>query len=321
MPRVLLFGAGSVGSIYVYVLSRAGADVTAVCRSNYTAVKQNGFFIDSSIFGENIDIKPNVVRTPAEAEGKFDYIVVCSKALLSNSPSIPSLVKPVISSNTTIVLIQNGVGIESEFSSAFPSNPILSCVVYLPVTQTRPGIISHGHDERLEVGTYPSNAPREHKGRAEAFAGLVTAGGATAQVFEDIQPRRWRKTIINAAWNPICALTHLNDVDFLASSLGAVTLMEDVMVEVVSVARALGYSEVTQEVAEAQLQRAKQRMKGIEPSMLGDVREGRRMEVEAILGNVVRFGQEKGVTTPLLTMLYCLTKGLEESIVRRHEEQ
>ena len=38
-PKVLVFGAGAVGTIYIYLLQQAGCAVTAVCRSNYEAAK------------------------------------------------------------------------------------------------------------------------------------------------------------------------------------------------------------------------------------------------------------------------------------------
>lgn len=40
MTRILVFGAGAVGAIYVYTFIQAGAEVTAVCRSNYEVVKR-----------------------------------------------------------------------------------------------------------------------------------------------------------------------------------------------------------------------------------------------------------------------------------------
>jgi len=40
MTRVLIFGTGGVGSVYGYILDKAGAHVTTVCRSNYIAVRE-----------------------------------------------------------------------------------------------------------------------------------------------------------------------------------------------------------------------------------------------------------------------------------------
>lgn len=70
---------------------------------------------------------------------------------------------------------------------------------------------------------------------------------------------------------------------------------------------------------EAQLERAVQRIaigRGIEPSMLQDVKEGRTMEVEAILGNSVRMARVKGVKCTRMETLYVMAKALNSQIGR-----
>lgn len=58
------------------------------------------------------------------------YSVLCSnKALLDAIPSLSDSVRPVISSETSIVLFQNGVGAEEPLHKAFPQNTIISAVV------------------------------------------------------------------------------------------------------------------------------------------------------------------------------------------------
>jgi 2-dehydropantoate 2-reductase len=334
-PNILLFGAGSVGTVsdlvppcynalkaalipsqvYLYLLSKV-ASVTAVCRSNYSVVKQEGFTINSSLFGDNLHFRPHVVRDCAKAaiavDQPFDYVLVCSKAIPG---AIPKLIEPAVTpGHTVIVLIQNGIGIEQEYATAFPDNPIVSCVVYLPVTQRPAGIIKHGEVERLEIGSFPSSAVSEH---AEAFAKLVKMAGATVEVYKDVQLKRWFKLVINASWNPICALTLCTDVEFMESSEPATGLAFDLMLEVCAIAKAHGYV-ISREETEYQLGRARARIatkKGVEPSMLQDVRGGRRMEVEAILGNTVRMGKEKGVRCERLEMLYVLATALDSHTV------
>ncbi|KAF2201297.1 2-dehydropantoate 2-reductase [Delitschia confertaspora ATCC 74209] len=316
-PKVLLFGAGSVGAIYLYLLSKVSS-VTAVCRSNYDTIKQDGFIINSHIFGQNIHFKPNVVRDCTEAAsstalpGKpFDFVVVCSKAIPA---TVPKLIAPAITpDHTAIVLIQNGIGIEQEYADAFPTNPIISSVVYLPVTQRPAGIITHGEIERLELGAYPSTALPTH---AKVFTELVKAAGGTAEFQGNVQLKRWTKLLVNASWNPICALTRCTDIEFMSSSLSSTDFVFAIMMEIVEVARAYG-AMLSRDDAEFQLGRAKARIPksaGVEPSMLQDVRAGRKMEVEAIVGNVVRMAEGKGVKVPKLAALYVLAKGLDASL-------
>jgi 2-dehydropantoate 2-reductase len=146
---------------------------------------------------------------------------------------------------TTIVLLRNGIGIEDEYAAAFPNNPLLSNVIHLPVTQTAPGEIRMGEIELLELGTYPANAPEAHNARAAEFAEVIMKGGGTCKMFDDIQPRRWSKLLVNASWNPICALARTSDVQFMALSPGATNFVWEIMLEVVKIAQALGYVEIT----------------------------------------------------------------------------
>lgn len=317
-PRVLLFGAGSVGTVYLWLLSKV-ADTTAVCRSNYDVAKRDGFIINSSVFGQGIHFRPEVVRNCEEAAAKatdalYDYIVVCSKAI----PGIvPKLIAPAVApGKTAIVIIQNGVGIEQEYLDAFESNPIISAVVYLPATQRPPGVIKHGEVEKLQIGCYPSSAPQEP---ARAFVELVRGAGGTAELHDDVQPVRWFKLLVNASWNPICGLTLSKDTDVLESCDEADAVLLAVMLEIRDIANAHGCN-MTKEQVELQLGRAQARIPinaGIEPSMLQDVQAGRRIEVEAIVGNLVRMGRAKGVKCDRLELLYVLAKTLDLQIRRR----
>ncbi|KAI4945078.1 hypothetical protein J4E91_008055 [Alternaria rosae] len=316
-PRILLFGAGSVGTVYLYLLSKVAA-TTAVCRSNYEVVKKNGFTINSSIFGENLHFRPNVVRDCGEAASQspdpFEYIIVCSKAI---PDTVPKLIAPVVTpGHTAIVLIQNGVGIEEEYLKAYPNNPIISAVVYMPATQRPAGVIKHGEVEKLQVGAYPSSATPDY---AKAFTEFVTAAGATAEFYEDVQHKRWMKLLVNASWNPMCALALSKDTDILTASEEANGVVLAVMLEIRDIAAAHGY-DITREQVDNQLSRAQARIPtnaGIEPSMLQDVQSDRRIEVEAIVGNPVRMGKEKGVACVRLEMLYILAKALDLQIGRR----
>lgn len=68
------------------------------------------------------------MRTAAEAGRTFNYIVCCHKAI--DQDAVPEKVRPAIDEdNSTIVIIQNGVGNEESFREAFPQAVVLSCVV------------------------------------------------------------------------------------------------------------------------------------------------------------------------------------------------
>ncbi|KAF7588375.1 hypothetical protein BBP40_005768 [Aspergillus hancockii] len=322
-PSILLYGVGSVGAVYLLQLQRAGCTVTAICRSNYTTVLKNGFTITSARLG-NTTYHPNHTIRSIEDTPKdtiYDYIIVTTKSFPGSQPSLADQLRPALENrpSTTIVLAQNGIDIENDIAEAYPLNPLLSGVIYLPTTQTSPGVIDNPEMlNLLELGTFPADAPEAHKASARRLAELMVKGGGDASVLEDIQVARWSKLLINASWNPISALSLCTDGAFLRSSEFAYELVWGIMMEVVALARKMGIPGVDEEAAERRFRIAKERaetMSGREPSMLQDVRQGRLFEVEAIVGNTVRVGRKWGVPMPRLETVYALARGRYEAMV------
>lgn len=334
---------------------QAGCDVTVTCRSNYEAViKQNGFHLDSVIYGKGLHLQPKVVRSPLEAvedsrnsdegkgegEGKgvYDYLLVACKAI--PEAQISETIAPAVTrGRTTIVLLQNGIGIEEEYSKRFPENLLLSGVVYCPVTQTSPGYITMGDVERLEIGEFSSSSSSVENNNKNStttttteihpstskFLSLLKSGGGNPIHYHpstSMQERRWFKLLLNAPWNPICALTLSRDLAFLAAEpCTSLAVIRGVLDEVIAISRALGYHSVTAEAAEQGLATIMSRegIAGIEPSMLVDVLWTRRTEHEVILGNPVRVARKLGVEVPRMEMLYAMVKALDLSHRKRKE--
>jgi 2-dehydropantoate 2-reductase len=319
-PRILIFGTGSIGTFYAYVFSRAvpASNIITVCRSNFEAASKHGFTIHSSLWGQDLKFQPVVVRSiddavAIDADSHFDYVIVCSKAL-PTVPTTAELIKPAISSQTTIVLIQNGIATEEPYSKLFPDNPLLSTVVYLPATQIEPGVVQHKELELLHIGPYPASS---NTASASQFAQLLKAGGASAKVHEDVQFERWSKLLVNASWNPICALSRSRDAQVLKSSPEAKDFVRDVMLEIAAVANTCGYAGIDTALVDYQLGRATVRgLPGVEPSMMTDALAGRNMETEAIVGNVIKLAKEHSVATPMLRTIYVLATALNSSFGR-----
>lgn len=306
-----------MGAVYAWVLSKS-AKVTTVCRSNFDEASKNGFTIHSSLWGNDLKVKPTVARTVSEAveltdDEPFDFIVITTKALPTN-PSTAELIRPAVSRNTAIVLIQNGIGIEDEFAAVYPDNALLSGVIYLPVTQVSPAVVHHREVELLHIGTYPTEAVPEAKEAARAFTKLVRSTGASVKLHDDVQFERWCKLLVNGSWNPICALTRLRDKKFINAHDDSLDFVRDVMVEICAVAQAYGYSGINKDQVDYQIGRASVReFPGVQPSMMADALAGRSLEVDAIVGNVVRLAKAKAVSVPLLRTIYLLANGLNRS--------
>ncbi|KAI6531977.1 hypothetical protein MCOR10_003010 [Pyricularia oryzae] len=309
---VMLYGLGAIGSFYAFVISQSpNVRLTVVARSNYEAVKANGIIIDSENHGKHI-VKPyQVVKIPADANSKFDYIVCAHKAI--NQATVPPILSPAVDpARTTIVIIQNGVGNEEPFRAAFPSTTILSCVTWVGARQSAPGVIMHNKSEDMQIGLFPNETVDRavEKARLDEFAALLTTGKTVFQVVDNVQVQRWEKVVWNVAWNALTTLTGLDTHAWLSSTEGATPMTTRLMGEAVDVARALGVPLDKEELVE-RLMRKILGMQTIYSSMYEDAKHGRPMEVEVILGYPARKARELGINAPTLDAIYCVVAAVD----------
>ncbi|KAK7757653.1 hypothetical protein SLS62_000030 [Diatrype stigma] len=313
---VCLYGLGAIGSFYAFILSRSEkVRLTVVARSNYEAVKAHGLSISSQNHGDHIVRPFKVVKTVAEAQSTFDYIVCAHKAI--NPAAAPPQIAPgVDESKTTIVIIQNGVGNEEPFRKHFPSATILSCVTWVGAGQPEPGIIKHTKSEDMQMGLFsnPSADQGQEKQRLDDFASLLSHGKTVFQVVPNIQVQRWEKVVWNAAWNSLTTLTMLDTHSWLTSSPDAMPLTRRLMTEVIGVAQKcdvpIEYSLIDKLIDKILA------MPPIGSSMQVDAKNGRPMEVDVILGYPVAKAKELGLEIPTTETLYVVLTGMNHKFLK-----
>ncbi|KAK6003261.1 hypothetical protein QM012_001106 [Aureobasidium pullulans] len=304
--RVLLFGLGAIGGFYAFVLGRnKNVSLSVVARSNYEQVKSHGLSVQSENHGNhkvNID---QIYKVPDEITTPFDYIICTHKAV--NPGKVPPLLRSAVGDQTTFVIIQNGVGNEEPFRSIFPNNTIISCVTWVGATQISPGVIKHTKSEDMQMGLLPnSNIAKElEQSRLDTLATLLKAGGTVFQVENDIQIKRWEKVTWNAAWNSITTLTDVNTQDWLKSSPQAMATTKRLMHEVIDVANRCNVP-IEHKLADDLVSKILA-MPGIFSSMHTDMKEGRPLEVDVILGYPIKKATDFGMDVPVLSTIYALT--------------
>ncbi|KAJ9630599.1 hypothetical protein H2203_001122 [Taxawa tesnikishii (nom. ined.)] len=275
---ILLYGLGAIGGFYAFILGRnSDVSLSVVARSNYEAVKQNGLKIQSENHGEHLIRPSGVFKSPAEAGRTFDYVVCAHKAL--NQDSVPPQLEPVVGKDTTLVIIQNGVGNEVPFRKHFPDCTIISCVTWVGATQTKPGVIKHTKSEAAEFGLF-SNSRLDSKleqSRLDEFTTLLRNGGTKFTVEENIQVKRWEKVVWNAAWNPLTTLTMIDTQTWLKSSPEAMPMTRQLMQEVIDVAKRCDVP-LSYDLIDTLIDKILA-MPGIGSSMQTDAKEGGRLKL------------------------------------------
>jgi|HigsolmetaAR203D_1030402.scaffolds.fasta_scaffold00011_19 2-dehydropantoate 2-reductase len=303
MPSILLIGAGAVGAFFGSALARAGAEVSVVCRSDFAAVARDGFEIRSPLLGEHRFVPRRVFASAAEAGRGFDYVLLATKVLADLDRA--ALIAPAVGDQTTIFLIQNGIDIEAELAAAFPHNPIVSGIAFIAVSRTGAGKIHHQSEGSLVIGNYPSGT----SAATEQLAALFAASSIPCKVTQDVVTARWQKALWNAAFNPLSIMGGVLDTATILGRAEGEALVRETMAEIVSVACAAGHP--LDEALIDKLIAVTRKMPPYKTSMALDYEQGRPLEIEAILGNIVRTARRCNVRAPRLETLYAIAKMVE----------
>jgi 2-dehydropantoate 2-reductase len=302
--RVLILGAGAIGSFYGAALQMQGAEVSVVCRSEYEAVRQRGVEIESKRLGNRVLCPAQTLRSAADyAGGPPDYLIVSVKVV--EDTDRVGLIRDAVGPGTAIVLIENGVEIESEIADAFPDNELISALAFVQVSRVAPGKVTHYAFGDLHFGNYPAGLSE----RSKRLAAMLEQGGIKPVLTEDVVTARWQKCLWNAVFNPISVLGGVLDTDDILSPSEGASLVRSAMEEVCAVAAATGHP-LSPALIDQYIDGTR-KAPAYKTSMALDFENGRPMELEVILGNAVRAGRRENVPIPLLEALYALMKMVE----------
>ncbi|KAH8819809.1 ketopantoate reductase PanE/ApbA-domain-containing protein [Xylogone sp. PMI_703] len=325
--NVLIVGAGAIGAFYGSRLAQvANVKVSVICRSNYKAVVAGGFKVTSPKYGAYSFVPHRTFANPKEAASSgiiWDYTVVSTKALPDVSDDSEILEGLVKDKHTAIVLVQNGLGVEDPYVKRFPGSPILSAVTIASAAQNSPGEITHNRWTRISIGPYlpgstADEAATQSIERNNTFVELLQAGGikdAEEYSHTKLQMVRWHKIAINASMNPSAVLSGGSTNNEMAMDPELYRHLKAVMEEVLSTAPKVLGAPLPKEfaTAEAVLKSTQRNTSGSKPSMLLDWEQGKKMELEVILGNPVRIARAHGLEMPLLQSMYALLKKAQEN--------
>lgn len=316
-PNVLVIGSGGVGTIAALALTlNKKANVTLVVRSAYDKASTEGFEIKSVTYGDLQNWKPaHISRSVEDAvadNGPFDYIVVTTKNIPDGPLPCDEIIKPaVVDGVNTVVLIQNGIGIEEPIIKAYPNNPVLSGISLIGSTNIN-CVVNNLHKDTLKLGPFhnPNISDDKTKEKVKEFALLYQneSEDVNKVIIEDSALRsRWEKLVYNMVLNTTCTVAGL-DVNRCQIGGANENIFRPAMNEVLAIAASEGVdlpsltSEYFIHIGDGLF---------YSPSMLVDSRKKQLFELEVILGNPLRTAAKNGVPTPVLSTLYGLLKMIQ----------
>jgi 2-dehydropantoate 2-reductase len=295
--RIVVAGAGAVGSVVGGMLSAQGHDVLLVGREPHmAAVARDGLRV-TGLFGDRHG-RPRTATALAAADSPADVVFVSVKshateevaATLARWRNVPTLV----------VSLQNGLGNVETLATALGAGRVLGARVIFGALVAAPGVAHVTVNARpVAIGPLHGDAPLLE--RARSVASLFLACGIPAEALASVEPLLWEKALYNCGLNPLGALHGLTYGEVVASP-DLRPLLDAAIDEGFAVARACGIALPWREAADF---RAYFHATLVPPtaahrsSMRQDLEARRRTEVDAIGGAIVRAGARRGVATPV----------------------
>lgn len=302
--KIVVFGSGAMGSWLGALLAHAGHDVTLVARRDHAAVMgAQGLLVTGKT---QLALRPKVVTRAADAPVP-ELLVLAVKAYDTDAALRDAA--PLLGQRTDVLAFQNGLGNVERIGAAVDPRRVFAAVTTHGVTYVEPG-----HVEHAGVGYFRVGSPSGEHARAKAIADALRQTGLDVELTEGIAGEIWAKVVVNAAINPITAITGLRNGALLQVA-PLRELMQRVVEEAVDVARAEG-APLPDEDLLARARRVAELTAANKSSMLQDVERGRRTEIDAICGEIVQRGARHGIDTPVNLALRALVKGVEESTRR-----
>jgi len=309
--KVAILGSGAVGGYFGAKLARAGQDVTFIARgAHLEAIRNHGLEVQSAMLGG--------FRVSAAAEsdtakvGPVDLVIVSVKAY-DNATALPMLA-PMMGPATAVLTLQNGVDSVTEVAAIVGEGPVLGGTTYVATALEGPGLIVQTGVHRSIIFGEVFGERGRISPRVRAIADVFAAADIQVTPVADARVPIWDKFVYLVAFSGFTgasrlAIGHIWKYPHVQEMFYATSR------EIAAIAAAEGVT-----ISADRFETLKTYMDNIPPttrsSLLIDLEQGKRIEVEALQGAAVRRAQKLGVPVPITATLYAVLKAWESGPVK-----
>ena len=298
--KIAIFGTGGVGGYFGGLLARAGHEVTFIARgAHLKAIQEHGLTIKSP--HGDFSLLPVQATDRTDEVGIVDYVIVAVKHY--HLQDAVSDLKPLVSRQTTIIPLLNGVDAHEHLIRTLGPDPIVGGFCSLVSMIESPGVIRHESQlRRIVVGELDGHKSE----RVEKIIQAWIDCGIEAIHSDDILAAIWSKFLFIASFGGVTSLSRATAGEVLKSPETRKLLIR-AMREVKVLAGDQGIT-----LAPDVVQATMSFIESLEPtatsSMQRDVASGRPFELEAFSGTILRLGRKFGIPTPVHTIIYALLR-------------
>lgn len=309
--KILVFGLGALGSVYSCLLKEQGHQVDGLDREAVLkSIKDNGVRV-SGIWGDHaVKLDELLIGIEEIKDREYDLLVLTVKSY--ETEDVARQIAQVVSPGTFILLAQNGYGNFEAAAQFIPASQLILGRVIFGAETTGWGMskVTVIADD-VVIGS-PANLIDEQI--LEKFSRMFNEAGIPTRTSTEVMKYVWGKIIYNSALNPLGAILEV-PYGKLAENPHTRSLMNSIIEEIFMVLAA-HEQETLWEDAESYRKAFYGQMIPTtalhHASMLQDIQRGRKTEIEALNGAVLKLGERYGINTPVNKVIISLLQAKEE---------
>lgn len=302
--KICMIGAGAMGGVYGGLLLRAGFDVTLldVRKDHLEAIRRDGLKVEG-VRGEHviaIDARAGTDGLPPA----FDLAIVFTDANATKDAA--TIAARILKPDGFAMTLQNGIGNVEALIEALGRERVVAGVSMNSAANPAPGRSAYTNAGMTSIGELDGrDTPRIRE-----VARMLNAAGIETEIVPDPMSYVWSKFVLNCGINALTAATGLRSGEMYRTP--EVSALQDrVIDEILMVIERKGVT-----LAEPDPRKKIKdhcRIRYNKPSMMQHVEQGRRTEIDAINGALVREARALGLSVPYNEAVVAIVKGLEKS--------
>lgn len=300
--HIAIVGAGAVGGYYGARLAHAGQRVTFVARGvQLKAIQERGLLIWSPLGDFQVHV---AAEADPQRIGPVDAVLFTVKSY--DLTTAAALLPPLVGPDTMVMTLQNGVDAPLQLADIIGPKPIVGGATYIGTVIKAPGLIEQtGTHRRIVLGEV-FDPPAGISPRVRRLADTLEAADIQIEAVADMRAPLWEKFIILTSLASFCAAGRVASGEIWSDPLGRRQFIA-AMQEIERVARAEGVP-IPEDIVDRHVRYLDALPPVMRPSMLADLTAGKRLELDALTGSVVKRGAAAGVPTPIMSTLYTVLK-------------
>lgn len=318
-PRILVYGAGAVGTLLGGCLSEVRGEVTLLGRGpSIEEIAKGGLRVETP--SRSFRTSPAAISDLEQLTGQFDVVLLTLRAFAVEQ-ALES-VKALLATDGVLITLQNGIGTEELVQNRLPDVHHIAASLTLSADIPEPGAIStSSRSGGIALAPVSPGAP------IESIASTFRQTGIPTATLDSYRSMKWSKLLLNQMANGIAAILDWKpgqvyrhpdvfriEQAMLRETMLVISAENERLVSLPGFpVPLLGWVlRMPPGVARRLLLRQVEGGRGDKlPSLLLDLQAGRReLEADWLYGAVAERGDALGTTAPVNRRINTLLKGI-----------